>query len=1391
MKKSFSLLIIFILLVLQLFVPINSCMAETLDDNVLIKSAGVTITKSTTINEVTLQYGASPKLVTPSAFGGKTYTYCKGDYENILFLETNNNGAIISYGALSDDFKSSFYSAGDKVSNTIYYMQGTTATGSLSDKAEGIVTYNEDLLTNQVIQNYCVEFMRDKHTYEKYYSMHAVYMLNYFLKKDGWSERGEFNEELYDTISRITDNGKAISDYATENKKESYYKRAGSNTSYLALWEELPNPLRPVKVTRNYVPTQDKKYAYLRYEMYTNSQGKYDGEIYSYYFDKSFIEKSDDKAETLTQSEQTKYNKAKQEYKESVNTFNQNGSSYYETEPTYKTTPLVAGKIKENKIKGAVGYLNSIRVAAGLSKLEYDSSLTESAQYKATLTSYMTTNGISTSNPHYPTKPSEVDQSFYNIAQRNMSFENLYYGNMITSITHAINDGEGDTIACGHRYNLLRPGAVKIGIGCTNGQGAHKLSGYAPYTVNAVAWPSIGITPLEAYTGGYWTCKFYEDYTVTSDTTVNVKCLNNNREWNFTETSVTGNNRFYIGNNQVSFYNEDMQEMSEDGYIFVITIKNVKKDGNLTNYTYRSVFKSLTSGTEIVYPTSISLNKTSIQGTQGAKFVLETTFSNNSPTEVRTIWSSSNTNVAKVNQYGEVTIVGAGTAVITVKTLNGITATCTVNGTTQINGLKFEKNIYILKENKSTQVKVLETSGLAIDNSKITWKVENSSVAKIENGNIIGVNEGETKITASYLGKTATAVVKILPYNNYHPTFRLRSEMGYYDLLEPGATSTIMFTQEASQSVYFDKMECNLYYDPTNIEIVKIEPVLKGLTSQKVSEGKIHFSYDVTSENNIYKIEKNLAKITIKAKESAVYAENKFDMNEVRYHYYGSTDTQYGSFQYPITIKTANAIQNVTLSRTSINFTVKGGTAKITATISPTEHISSDKITWSSSNTNVATVNDIGVVTAKTNGSATIIAKAVNGKTASCKVTVQYKTEIPITAVKLNTTNLTLNKGKTSTLVATITPSNTTQSKTITWSSSNTNIATVSNTGVVTAKASGTATITAKTSNGKTATCKITVPTEVTPTQPTQKKEPSVSYRTHVQDVGWQSYVQNGNTAGTTGRSLRLEGINIKLDNNEYGGGISYQTHVQNIGWQNYVQNNQMSGTSGRSLRLEAIRIKLTGEIANYYDVYYRVHCQEFGWMGWAKNGEDAGSAGYSYRLEGIQIVLVKKGQKAPGSTTNCFTQKYVLYSTHVQNIGWQEATNDGKMSGTSGRSLRLEAIQMRLDNQRYAGDIEYKTHIQNIGWESSYRKNGQMSGTSGRSLRLEAIQIRLTGEMAKKYDIYYRVHCQEFGWMGWAKNGQSAGSAGYSYRLEGIQILLVEKGKAAPGSTANAFKSR
>ncbi|MDO4797638.1 MAG: BspA family leucine-rich repeat surface protein [Coriobacteriales bacterium] len=151
---------------------------------------------------------------------------------------------------------------------------------------------------------------------------------------------------------------------------------------------------------------------------------------------------------------------------------------------------------------------------------------------------------------------------------------------------------------------------------------------------------------------------------------------------------------------------------------------------------------------------------------------------------------------------------------------------------------------------------------------------------------------------------------------------------------------------------------------------------------------------------------------------------------------------------------------------------------------------------------------------------------------------------------------------------------------------------------------------------------------------------PHVTYRTHVQRIGWQKYVWDGDMSGTSGRSFRLEGINVKLADLPCAGGIQYRTHVQRIGWQGWRRDGKMAGTSGKSYRLEAIEIKLYGELADRYDVYYRVHCQRFGWMGWAKNGERSGSAGYSRRLEGIQIVLVKKGDPAPDATYKGINQK-------------------------------------------------------------------------------------------------------------------------------------------------------
>jgi uncharacterized protein YjdB len=150
---------------------------------------------------------------------------------------------------------------------------------------------------------------------------------------------------------------------------------------------------------------------------------------------------------------------------------------------------------------------------------------------------------------------------------------------------------------------------------------------------------------------------------------------------------------------------------------------------------------------------------------------------------------------------------------------------------------------------------------------------------------------------------------------------------------------------------------------------------------------------------------------------------------------------------------------------------------------------------------------------------------------------------------------------------------------------------------------------------------------------------PNVTYRTHVQTYGWQGWKYNGQMSGTSGQSKRLEGIEIKLTNCPYSGGITYQTHIQTYGWsKGWSSDGKMAGTSGESKRLEAIQIKLTGEMANHYDVYYRVHAQSYGWLSWAKNGESAGTSGLSKRLEGIQIVLVPKGSAAPSANYNGVT---------------------------------------------------------------------------------------------------------------------------------------------------------
>ncbi|MDE7347958.1 MAG: leucine-rich repeat protein, partial [Muribaculaceae bacterium] len=164
-------------------------------------------------------------------------------------------------------------------------------------------------------------------------------------------------------------------------------------------------------------------------------------------------------------------------------------------------------------------------------------------------------------------------------------------------------------------------------------------------------------------------------------------------------------------------------------------------------------------------------------------------------------------------------------------------------------------------------------------------------------------------------------------------------------------------------------------------------------------------------------------------------------------------------------------VAGITLNATELSLT-EGEAATLSATVDPSD--ATDKtVTWSSSDYNVAYVDSEGNVSAMSAGTAVITATASNGMTASCTVTVATNI-VSVESIILDYTELTLDEGQTWTLYATITPDNATDMS-VTWSTSDSSIASVDSFGNVTAMSAGTAVITATASNGKTASCFVMV----------------------------------------------------------------------------------------------------------------------------------------------------------------------------------------------------------------------------------------------------------------------------------------------------------------------------
>lgn len=211
--------------------------------------------------------------------------------------------------------------------------------------------------------------------------------------------------------------------------------------------------------------------------------------------------------------------------------------------------------------------------------------------------------------------------------------------------------------------------------------------------------------------------------------------------------------------------------------------------------------------------------------------------------------------------------------------------------------------------------------------------------------------------------------------------------------------------------------------------------------------------------------------------------------------------------------------------------------------------------------------------------------------------------------------------------------------------------------------------------------------------------------------------------------------------------------------------------------------------------ITYAVHCQDYGWMTPASNGAMAGTSGEAKRLEAISITL--KTNEATNDSGEPITGG-IKYRTHVQDIGWQDwvsteldgqdislQIDSGVYGGTMGRSKRLEGIEIKLYGElAQFYDVIYRTHVQDYGW-MDYVSNGKLSGTTGKSKRLEAIEIALVKKNTQvSANLTYKVHAQDYGWMkeispslGEYNNNTVAGTTGQSKRLEAIVLNLETTG--------------
>lgn len=645
--------------------------AEASVDGKLITVGGKTVTKNMKIDDVKKMFG-EPKLTTPSYWDGYAYTFYGKDYSDYLYLETDSDGKIVCYGSVSPGFETNKYSYGEKVNP--YARAGCEAKDD-DGKLYAVIYYTKFHL--DAYKRFTENLTENNRNLCK----HAVEMWNAISYLYGYKTATYFDEKLFNIGAQLADNHSDLYDYCKSTNQSSCYQlMTGRKATFLEYF--YPNPLEFAENARNYECPKGNAISFMYYP--TGEEND------DYWIMEGFVNKellADWKSVAYTEREKELLENSRKYYTNSVNTVN-SMKSYYEIKPSYDSIKNIeGGKLSKEVAKGAVDYLNAIRVGAGLNPLEYSEQLSMDAQCKSTYTVYLAKNNIKNSSPHNPPKVEGLSDEYYSKCQSGNG-ENLYSCGIIStsiidSISSALDDsqGTGQYYNRGHRYNLLNPEWKYIGVGNTLQQACHKLSGTQSSNVDVVAWPPKGITISESgfSPSGMWTCQFYNKLKPTADTTITIECLNSNKKWKIDPNNLLENQNYERSGDLISYSDDSI--VFKIGGVYQITYDHLTDaNGNETSYSYRTVYEKAYIGSEEEkVPQSIKLDKTSEKVLLGTTSKLIAKVSPDNIKNKRIYFASNNKEVATVNECGEITAHSLGTADITATSENGnITATCKI-----------------------------------------------------------------------------------------------------------------------------------------------------------------------------------------------------------------------------------------------------------------------------------------------------------------------------------------------------------------------------------------------------------------------------------------------------------------------------------------------------------------------------------------------------------------------------------------------------------------------------------------------------------------------------------------------------------------------------------------